>query len=292
MSLVRSRLAPVVVLVAVAIVALGVTQPPTTALAADDYLVIGRAELLALPTSGTAWEFVKSTADATWGPVDLANQDSKVDSQAIAAALVYARTGDTTYRAKVVGALRDLQAWRGSVDSLAWFRQVGGFAIAADLVDYRDPSFVAYLAEMRTSSPNDPDGQGDHAVWSNPVVTHEDSVNNYGAFAGATRVAISAYLGDTVDLASAWNVYQGFLGNRSAYSGFRGQVSDLYAAAKPWACDPTRAGFVPVNGPCSSSGVDLDGVIPGDAYRDELGLLYPLPRLSKGIGYTQETLQG
>src|SRR5829696_1773570 len=106
MPLVRSRLAPVVAaLLAVAIVALGVTQPPTTALAADDYLVIGRAELLALPTSGTAWDFVKSTADATWGPVDLANQDSKVGSQAIAAALVYARTGDTTYRAKVVGAL-------------------------------------------------------------------------------------------------------------------------------------------------------------------------------------------
>jgi hypothetical protein len=233
---------------------------------------------------------LESMAAASWPTVTLADQSNKADVYALAGGLVYARTGDTAYRTKVVAALQALQAWSGSVDSLAMMRQFGGWAMAADLVDYREASFVTYLSAMRTRAVNDPDGEGDHSRWPTIVRTHEDSSNNYGAFAGASRIAISAYLGDTADLARAAQVLQGFLGDRSAYASFRGQTGDnLYADEKTWACDASTSGFVPINDACSRSGIDLDGAIVSDIYR---GGPLQLPALDPGVPYTLESFQG
>jgi hypothetical protein len=134
---------------------------------------------------------------------------------------------------------------------------------------------------------------GGHPRWTSIVRTHEDSTNNWGAFAGASRIAASLYLGDSADVARAATVVRGFLGDRTAYASFRGQVdASLYPTEAVWACSAASAEFVPVNGPCTRDGIDLDGAIVSDIWRDEDGLAWPLPRGSAGISYTLESLQG
>ena len=56
-------------------------------------ILVSRAELAALPTSGTAWSNLKSWADAAAGTPDIQNQNEDNDIHVLAKALVYARTG-------------------------------------------------------------------------------------------------------------------------------------------------------------------------------------------------------
>ena len=54
------------------------------------------------------------------------------------------------------------------------------------------------------------------------VSTHELRANSWGtAAAGAARIAGDEYLGDVSDLARAATVFQGWLGDRSKYAGFK-----------------------------------------------------------------------
>ena len=64
---------------------------------------------MSLPTSGTAWNAVKAAADKATGAADLSNQDSDANVLCLAAALVAARTGDGTYKDKVVSSLIKIQ---------------------------------------------------------------------------------------------------------------------------------------------------------------------------------------
>ena len=82
--------------------------------AATDYMLIDSARLASLPTSGTAYESMKQTADNAMATMDLTEPASSASpwltnyinpststgkgSVTLAAALVYARTGDVRYR--------------------------------------------------------------------------------------------------------------------------------------------------------------------------------------------------
>ena len=66
---------------------------------------ISKAEIMSLPTSGTAWDTVVKYANQATGAADLTNQDSMANVQCLAAALVYARTGDVSAKGRVIGAL-------------------------------------------------------------------------------------------------------------------------------------------------------------------------------------------
>jgi hypothetical protein len=141
--------------------------------------------------------------------------------------------------------------------------------IAADIIDYADPAFVAWVNRMRTFATS--------GGPANLIQSHEQRPNNWGTHAGAARIAADIYLGDTVDLARAVTVFRGYLGDRTAYAGFSyGDTS--------WQCDPKAP--VAINPPCVRSGVNLDGVIPDDQRRG--GSCCAL----KKENYVWEALQG
>jgi hypothetical protein len=236
-----------------------------TAAAGAGAMLLDGAALAARPTSGAAWEAVVRAAGDRSGGVDLANQDSTHAARTMAAALVYARTGDTASRDHVVGVLSQLpSASLSGARVLSVSRQLAGYVAAADLVGHRDSAFTSWVAGMRTED------IGNHGRWTTITGTSEDSANNWGTWAMATRVTISAYLGDTADLQRAATVFRGFTGDRAAYAGFR--PTDGFDAA--WACGGE---WVPIN-PADCG--DRGGAIVEDISRsggstpDSTGLTY------------------
>jgi hypothetical protein len=247
---------------------------------------MSRTRLLSLPTTGSAWTSLKSIADGSLGTPDLCNQDNKHDVRTLAVALVYARTGIASYYTKardaIMSALSTIQV--GCYNAiLSLGRQLGAYVLAADLIKLSgtdDVTFRSWLTTIRTLY------LGGHGRWVTLTGTHEDSNNNWGAFAGASRIAASLYLGDTADVARASLVVRGFLGDRYAYSGFR---SGLYADELTWTCSSSGSTYTPVDWACYKNGINLNGAIAGDIYRGG-GLTWPA--LDPGIPYTLEALQG
>jgi hypothetical protein len=262
------------------------TRPqPTPSLALrvpEPFLITPRARLLARPVTGPAWDAMKAVADGDLGTPDLADQDNDHGVRVLAVALVYARTNDAAYRARAAtGILAAIGTERPGADNsvLALARQLGAYVLAADLIDLDgsdDSRFRSWLTSIRTRD------LGGHGRWTQLAATHADSANNWGAFAGASRMAADLYLGDTADLEQAARVMQGFLGDRSAWSAFQ-PVED----SADWACTP--GAYTPVNPPCTLGGIDVDGAIVRDISRGG-HLRWPPGR--DGILYTGESLQG
>ena len=236
---------------------------------------------MALPTKGPAWENLVAIANDPTGQPDLRDQDNRVGVMALASALVFARTGDDAYRerarSQIMAAIGTEQ--EGAPNSiLSLGRQLGAYVLAADFIKLSgadDEQFRPWLDSIRTRV------LGGHGRWTSLTATHEDAPQNWGSFAGASRIAASLYLGDTADVARAAQVLRGFLGDRSAYAGFQGPEG-----ARSWSCDPVK--FIPINGACTLDGIDLDGAIVRDIDR---GGNRKWPPGRAGIGYTLESLQ-
>ena len=283
------------VIAGIAIVALigrAPTRPPASASAPPPsypalripgaYLIIPRDRLMSLPMSGPAWQALVAVAGEDLGKPDLTDQDDKHGVKTLAVALVYARTGDTSYRDKAHAAIMSvIGTERVGADNsiLALGRQLGSYVLAANLIGLSGPDdqrFRAWLSGIRTEE------LGGHGRWTQLVGTHQDSPNNWGAFAGASRIAADLYLGDTSDLQQAALVLRGFLGDRQAWSSWQ-----PVGESASWACDPET--YTPINPPCTLSGIDVDGAIVRDVSRGgDLG--WPPGR--DGILYTNEALQG
>ena len=241
-----------------------------------------RARFMALPTGGPAWDELMLWANQPPGDPDLRDQDNRHGVLTLAAAMIYARTGDPSYgdraRAQIMAAIgTEEEGADNSILSLG--RQLGAYVLAADFIGLSGPDderFRAWLDTIRTRD------LGGHSRWRSLVGTHEDSANNWGAFSGASRIAASLYLGDRTDVARAAQVLKGFLGDRDAWSNFQ-----PVEGARSWACEPER--YTPVNEPCTREGVDLDGAIVRDIDR---GGNRKWPPGRTGISYTLEALQG
>jgi hypothetical protein len=185
------------------------------------------AEIAKLPMSGKPWEKVKAAADGWVGTPNVSDQDSKHDVNTLAIALVYARTANPAYRTKAAAAIMSVIGTEAGGRTLALARNLVSYVIAADLIDLRsfdaaqDQKFRAWLTAVRNEKL---DGK-------TLISTHEVRPNNWGTHAGASRIAVDMYLGDTVDLERAARVFKGWLGDRTAYSGFEyGDVT--------WQLDP------------------------------------------------------
>jgi hypothetical protein len=247
-----------------------------------DYLLMSRADLAALPTSGPAWDAMLAIADASPGEPDLSNQDERHGVNTLAAALVYARTGEARYREHARSAIMDaIGTERTGADNsiLALGRQLGAYVLAADFIGLDgtdDERFRRWLRDIRT------DELGGHGRWRALSDTHEDSANNWGAFAGASRLAASLYLDDASDVERAARVLRGFLGDRGAWARFQ-----PVEGSADWACNARR--YTPINPPCARDGIDLDGAIVRDISR---GGNLEWPPGEAGIRYTLEALQG
>ncbi len=185
-----------------------------------------------LATSGAAWDGVRSAAAGTWATPDLCDKNNKANVQALAGALVHARTGDAALKTKVVNAIQAAVAsQRDGCSSavLSLGRQLGGWVLAADYVGYRDPAFVQWVSQIRTRE------VGGHSRWHQLRFTAGNSSNNWGLWAHASIIAGDRYLGDAEALAQDWAIFKGY--GDGTWTSFK-PTADYLAG---WNCGRYRA---------------------------------------------------
>jgi hypothetical protein len=124
--------------------------------AASTYLLISRSDLLARPTSGSAWSSLKSVADGSLGGANLCDQDEDHHLRTMAAALVYARTGSSSYKTKatsgIMTAIKTQTVGCGNA-VLALARQLPAYVFAADFIGLsgtNETTFRSWLSVIRT----------------------------------------------------------------------------------------------------------------------------------------------
>lgn len=240
-------------------------------------ILIGQPGLQALPTSGAAWQNLLDWAQENADKPDISDQNDETDAVVVAKALVYARTGQNPYRDQAVAAIRKVMGTERGASILAVARNLAGYVIAADLVGLDaadDAAFRNWLEEVRFHVFN---GKGPDLSL---VSCHEERPNNFGTHCGTSRLAAALYLGDADEVRRAANVFAGWLGDRSAYTGFN------FGSDLSWHCDPNRpVGINPSN--CRKEGQLLSGVLPDDQRRAG-SYTWPPPKEN----YVWEALQG
>lgn len=271
-------------------------------------MLIAPSRLSSLPTSGSAYAYMKDRADAALTGMNLSDRPdasspwlpnyngagsvTRPGTQTLAAALVYARTGDSRYRDFVIRANRYLigteqeQSTDGTPDAaklLATSRQIGAFVVAASLVNmdrnvtgsrngWGTTSWRTWLADLRTKH------IGSSGQAATMVEVSNERANNWGSFGRAARIAIDVYIGDEADLAKVVDRFKLSLGE-GAGAWVADQDLDLtfsclgsdWASVNPASCGPAK-----------------DGMIVEDISRSSSSF----PRYdSTGIGYTMESYQ-
>ena len=220
---------------------------------------VDKAELKGFPTSGTAWSNLLSNAQKTCGTPQLNDQEDQANVCVMAKALVFARTGDTTMRLRVVDAIRAVvNSGTYSGRALALGRELAAYPIAADLISLKtydpalDSQFRSKIAQLLTTRTTDGP--------VNLVDCHERRPNNWGTHCGASRIAVAAYLGNTTELARAAKVFKGYLGDRASYAGF------VYGDDLSWQCNPAAPVGINPSG-CLIGSAQVGGVLPAEQRR-------------------------
>ena len=250
-------------------------------------LWLTKAELNALPTTGTAWTRLKGRADAGPGaPVDISCQDSKHGAATLAVALVAARLDDATLRNQVRGAIAAVIGTESGSSCghgdrnriLGVGRNLSSYVLAADLIGLRaydptlDATFRSWIGRLRSLPPS--------PAYPNLTLAILDATDpgNWAGYAGASRAAASLYLGDTVDVAASATALRHFASDGAGFL-YRGSWD------MSWACDPAHP--TPINPPCVRDGHDLGGIVTADMRR---GGGYQWPPVY--TQYPRETLVG
>jgi hypothetical protein len=256
----------------------GQRAPASTAVTpAKPHVWISPAEIRALPIAGdpgcdprcrSAWMLLKQAAAAPAGRPNLADQDEQTGNFVLAKALVAVRLNDSTTRGltdEVVQLLRQAIGTEQGASALAVGRKLATYVIAADIIelpvsrpDFDESVFRPWLRSFATQKF---EGRTLRSC-------HEDRPNNWGTQCGASRIAIAAYLDDRTDMTRAASVFQGWLGDRQSYAGFK-----FGAEAFSWMSDtcPHRGSKcqpTPVN-PVRAvvNGHNVDGVVVDDQRR-------------------------
>lgn len=232
---------------------------------------INQTEIDSLPASGLAWDSLLSEANRTVGIPDVSNQDDSLNVRIFAKALVYAKTGVATYRTDVINGLMNAIGTESGARVLAIGREIPAYVIAAELVNmpaYEDSLFRNWLTTIRST------------VFDGSTIreTNDHRPNNWGLHAGAARIAISCYLGDSTEVARAALIFRGWLGERQLYSDFN--YGDLW-----WQADSTQPVGINLIG-ATLNGQNVDGVLPEEQRRAG-PFIWPPPKSS----YAFEALQ-
>lgn len=232
-------------------------------------------ELSRLPMSGDAWNEVKKAADslADSPSPDLDDQNDTTNTDVLAAAIVYARTGDAKYKSKVVNALMKVEKFVPTGRTLAWARETGAYAMSADLVGYHTPAFEKKMRDMAETYI----GSQTH---KNLLDMYKMRPNNWGSQAFSSLTAIYAYLGDTAKLKDVRDYY---------IASVTGQKTVAKYGSLSWQCDQGNPYWINPKGCTISCGgqVNVDGIIPDDMRRG--GSCSTTP---EHTGYPWEGLQG
>jgi hypothetical protein len=213
-----------------------------------------REELGRLPTSGPAWESLKAAADSDPDLPDLSKINQKNNIFVLAKALVYARTGELSYRDEVIENLMAAPGTEQGGKTLALGRELVAYVVAADLINL----------------PADPAKDGIFRDWLRRMLdepldgltlrtTHEKRPNNWGAHAGASRAAVAIYLGDDEELERTARIFKAYLGDRDIYDGF--------VFGKLWWQEDKKnpVGINPVG--ATKDGISIDGAQPEEMRR-------------------------
>lgn len=237
---------------------------------------LSQDELAALPISGAAWNNLKTAADEPLESPDLSDHNNSANVYLLAKALVYARTGISRFRLETLNGIEATMGTERGGETLALGRNLAAIVIAADLINLpeADPAlderFRTWLSLLLAAQMED-----DRSLRQ----THEIRPNNWGTHAGASRAAVALYLGDSTELEQTALVFEGWLGNRTAYTGFEFGRLD-------WQADPNNP--VGINPPgASKEGHDIGGALPEEMRR--AGRFQWPPRKT---GYPWEGLQG
>jgi len=238
-----------------------------------DYIWIDAAELATLPTDGDAWDNMYEAAQEDTSNPDVSDQDDQTNTDTLAKALVFARTGETRYRDEVIESVMNAIGTEGG-DTLPLGKELIAYVLAADLVkldEADDELFSEWIRDMLTY---------EFSSGKTLVSTHEIRPNNWGTFAGATRLAIAAYLQDEAEIARAAKIFKAWLGDRDMYNSFKFKEVEQwqYDADAPVAINPLGA---------TKDGYDIDGVLP-DEMRRGGDFTWPAPHEN----YVYSGLQG
>jgi hypothetical protein len=219
-------------------------------------------------------------ADASAGTANLTcDQNNRTHPKvALAASLVYARTGTAAYRTKVIGLVEQARASARDCGNaiLSLGRQLSAYIMAADYVGYRDPAFVAWARAIRTQ-----DFPASHSRWHVLLGTAQNTSNNWGTFALASLTAVDAYLGDTPGLDRDYDLWASYGDGTGTF-----QHTSSYQAV--WSCP---VGFE-IN-PASCAIPQKEGAAVEDASRTAYPSLGGYPaEAAQGYVLTAEVLWG
>jgi hypothetical protein len=261
-------------------------EPPSLPPVAEG-IWISAEELAALPVNSKAWYNMKAAADGDFGEPNVAALSGDHDVNTLAAALVYARSGDERYRQKTAEALLAVlgteysgrRSGEGSAigaSAATISRHLPPYIIAADLIKLAeydpvlDEAFRNWIDSLRNTE------WGDRTL----IFNDENRLNNRGRLAGASRAAVAAYLGDEAELARAAQVFKGYLGDADSYDGFR--LPDEFS----W--QGVVTGTIGVNAPGATiDDFSIDGALPEEMGR---GCPFQIPPCPTGAPW--EALQG
>jgi hypothetical protein len=216
-------------------------------------------ELADKPMSGTPWQWVKSAAD-TVNPenADVSDQNGSNNVEILAAGIVYARTGIQNYKEKVISAveklIREGKPPKPTGDVLAWSRETGAYALAADLAGYRTAEFETWLRNIVEVW----GGAGDETM----LTMFKRRPNNHGTQAFGSLVAIYAYLQDSLRLKEIRDYWiKGITGPNPGYT-YGGPDDDF-----SWHVDQSNYRLINPKG-AVKQGLDIDGLLPDDIRRN------------------------
>ncbi len=254
-----------------------ITVPPITL---GGSIWISPAEIAALPTSGTAWEKLKSAATGDLGTVNLGDNTSTHDTNILALAYYAVRLSSPADKARVA---QEISTVPGSsrTRALEFCRNITDYVIAADVIDLKtvnptvDANFRSYIRNwvfVDNSLSGHSGGDGVHG-------TAEKSANNWGGMCRASYAVTARYLGDSTALDNVTKWHKGFLGDRATYSG-------LTHSSSSWHADSSAPRGINSKG-ATIAGNNVDGVLPEDQRRTG-EYAWPAPKGS----YPWEGMQG
>ena len=246
----------------------------TTAGSAQQGLWTSATELSTLPTSGPAWEAVLNAADnANPNKAKVDDKDSDNNVEILAAAIVYARTGEDSYKEKVLDAIEVLvEKGKPNGRTLEWAREAGAYALAADLVGHRSAGFDRWCKKIAREWNADDDKTMLEMYLQRP--------NNWGSMGFGSLAALFAYLGDEEGLTAVRDHWVQLV------EGPKPESTEYDEDDMSWHADEDDPRIINPLG-SEKDGMNIDGVIPDDLRRG--GSFREPPRQS---GYPWEHMQG
>jgi len=208
-------------------------------------------ELSHIPMNGPAWQAVLCGAGQDCTRPDISNKDDNTNVYVLAAAIAYARTNKVEYKEKVLFACEKVASvGKPHGRTLAWARETGAYALAADLVGFRTKSFELWLRNMAEVYIGEDGRTMLKMFYKRP--------NNWGSHAFGSLCAIYRYLGNKKRLNDVRDYWIKAI--EGSNPGLR------YGKDKSWHFNKNDMHWINPKD-SKKSGLNIDGIIPDDMRR-------------------------